>query len=216
MNFQIELKDNRQKARQSTSLHLITGFAMSGIGAFTFLLGNANWIQTVFHAPILPSVILGTISLLYGLVVLYFIFFRNKWLQISSNNKMIRLTSVNVCGILAIIFVLSQWWLASGIAGVAAAANLFALFYEQKLAQPLFVVFDVVNIQLPASSRSRQLEWQDVARVILRHGTITIDCTNNFLYQWTVKHNDVDALTFEAFCRAQIEANKTKRMNDDW
>lgn len=216
MSYHIELNDQRFKPRQATSLHLITGFAMAGIGAFTFLLGNANWIQTVFHAPVLPGYILGTVSLGYGLLLLYCTFLRNKWLQIPANNKTTRLSNTVIAAVLAIIFCLSQWWLAGGISGIAAAANLFAYFYEQKITQALFVSFDEQQIQLPAIARRKQLEWPEVERVLLRHGTITIDCNDNFLYQWTIKHNTIDATAFEAFCAAQIEANRGKRTSNDW
>lgn len=216
MSYRIELNKQHYKPRQATSLHLITGFALCGVGAFTFLLANANWIQTVFHAPLISSTILGSVSLIYGLIVLLLTFFRNKWLQIAGNNRHIRLASTIIGSILAIIFVLSQWWLAAGIAGVAAAANLFAFFYEQKAAQALVVNFNEELILLPATSRRRQLEWKEVERVMLKFGIITIDCADNFLFQWNVKKNDIEIEEFEAFCAAKIEANRSKRDSEDW
>lgn len=216
MSYEIELNEQRYKPRQTTSLHLITGFAMAGIGAFTFLLADTNWIQTVFHAPIIPGAILGSISLLYGLALLFLIFTKNKTLLASETNKKMRIANTFIAGLLAIIFVLSQWWLAAGISGIVAVANLFAYFYEQKITQALYVVFDEQNIFLPATSRKKLLEWTEVERVILRHGTITIDCTNNFLYQWTVKHNNLDQAAFEGFCAAHIQLNIPKRAQDEW
>ncbi len=216
MSYTIELNDQRYKPKQASSLHLITGFAMVGVGAFTFLLGNADWIKAVFHAPLLPGYILGTIALIYGFVLLYFTFSKNAWLQIPANNKTIRIASTIICGLLGIVFALSQWWLAAGISGMVAAANLYAYFYEQKIAQPLLVVLNETNIELPASARRKTLEWTEVDRVILRHGIITIDCVNNFLYQWSIRFNNIDSTAFEQFCTLQIEASKSKRESDDW
>ena len=216
MSFQIEIKGQLYKARQSSSLHLISGFALVGIGACTFLLSNADWIKTVFHAPILPGFVLGSISLVVGLLDLYLTFFKNKWLQLPHNNKTMRRANASVGLGLALVFLLSQWWLAAGITGILGLANIFAYFYEQKAQQALFVQIDKEQILLPATARKKQLVWTEVERVILRHGTLTIDCCNNYLYQWTLKHNDFDQDAIEAFSRAQIESNRSKRQSEDW
>lgn len=216
MSFQIEIKGQLYKARQSSSLHLISGFALVGMGACTFLLANADWVKTIFHAPIVPGFMLGSISLVVGLIDLFLTFFRNKWLQIPSNNKNIRLLNVLVHLGLALVFLLSQWWLAAGITSIVGLANMFAYFYEQKAQQALFVHIDKEQILLPATARKKQLAWTEVERVLLRHGTLTIDCTNNYLYQWAIKHNNIDQDAVEAFSRALIESNRSKRENEDW
>lgn len=216
MTFDIELTGNRYQPRQVTFLHLITGFALTGIGAFTFLLADTDWIRTVFHKPFLPANLLGTISLAYGLLVLFLTFFRNVWLQQPKNSKLMRTIHFITGMVLTIIFLLSQWWLAGGIAGVVALANLFALFYEQKASAALTVHFSEQAILLPATSRRKQLVWTEVERVLLRHGTVTIDCTNNFLYQWNYKDTGIDVWLFEEFCKAQIENNRSKRDTNDW
>jgi uncharacterized membrane protein len=215
MSYRIELKDQRSKSRQVTFLHLITGFGLTGIGAFTFLLANADWIKTVFHAPLISAWIIGGASLAYGLGLLFFVFTKSKWLKLPANNKVMRLTNMILTLVLLFVFLLSQWWLAAALCGIIGLANLFAYFYEQKLEEALFVTFEAQYISLPATARRRQLEWHEVERVILRHGIITIDCANNFLYQWTVKYNNADSAVLEAFCVQQITANKDKR-SEEW
>ncbi len=214
MSYKIEIDHKPYKPQQATSLYLITGFGLLGVGAFTFLLASTNWVQTVFHTPIISYNILGVAAALYGLFILFLTFSRSKWLK--ENEKKIRLANLIAAGILAIIFLLSQWWLAGGIAAVIAAANGFAFFYEQKINQTIFVNFDTQNIQLPATARRKQLEWTEVERVLLRHGNITIDCSNNVLYQWTIKATEINSNEFEAFCAAQIEAYRSKRVAEDW
>lgn len=214
MNYQIQLDYKPYKPQQATSLYLITGFGLVGVGAFTFLLASTDWVQTVFHTPIISYTILGIFSLVYGLFVLFLTFSRSKWLI--KNAKKIRLANLIDAAILAILFLLSQWWLAGGIAAVIAAANAFAYFYEQNENQILLLQFDTQNIQMPATARTKQLEWSQIERVLLRHGNITIDCSNNVLYQWSVKSKDINSTEFESFCAAQIEENRTKRDAEDW
>jgi hypothetical protein len=214
MNFKIELAGNRYKPQQVTALYLITAFALLGTGAITFLLGNTDWVQKVFHAPVLPATLTGSLATGYALLLFFLCLKHSKWLQHPGNNRVFRIINSLVTGILCIIFLVSQWWLAAGTCGLIAAANLFAFFYEQKASHPLTVVFDETAVYLPASSRRKQLEWSEVERVLLRHGTITIDCSNNFLYQWNIRHAATNAAELEAFCKEQVEKNRDKRVTD--
>lgn len=216
MEYQIELNESRNKPRQSTFLHLLTGFALAGTGAATILLGNSDWIRTVFHAAVIPSYIPGALGLSYGIIVLVLVFTKSAWLLQQRVTARFRIVHAVVCLIMAAIFLLSHWWLAAGIVGMIALANLFAYSHEKKQVLPVFVSFSEEMIRLPSSSRKKQLQWTEVERVLLRHGNITIDCTNNFLYQWTIRHNDTDAPVFEAFCRDMIESNREKRVAQDW
>ncbi|MES2480284.1 MAG: hypothetical protein V4561_14460 [Bacteroidota bacterium] len=216
MIYQIELNQQVTKKHQTTSLHLITGFTFMGIGAFTFLLGNADWVKTIFHKTILPGTILAIVSLFYGLGTLYLTFFKGKWLKVSHNSKRIRLAHFAVALVLALVFLMSQWWLAAAMMAIVATANLYAYFYEQKISQTLLVELNEEHILLPYNSRRKQLKWTEVERLILRHGNITIDCTDNFLYQWPVKSVGFDIVEFEDFCAAKIEANRSRRQSNDW
>lgn len=213
MNYQIELNEQQQKKHQATSLRMITGFAFVGIGAFTFLMGNADWVKAVFHKTIVSGAFLSIGSLVYGLAVLYLTFFKAKW---SNQRAYLKMVHAMVAILFALVFFLSHWWLAASINMIVALANFFAYFYEQKLAQPLFVTINEEIILLPATSRRKQLRWTEVERLMLRHGIITIDCTDNYLFQWNVKNSTADVEAFEAFCRAKIEANRSKRQNEEW
>lgn len=216
MMYQIELSQQGSTKHQTTSLHLITGFTLLGIGAFTFLLANADWVKTVFHKTIVPGVILALIALIYGFTVLYLTFFKAKLMKMPETSKRLRIIHAIICMALAITFLLSQWWLAAGMLAVVGLANLYAYFYEQKLSQSLLVQLDENVILLPHNSRRRQLKWTEVERIILRHGNITIDCTDNFLYQWPINSVAFDPVEFEDFCAAKIEANRSRRPSNDW
>lgn len=216
MSYRIELHAQTKKKNQTTSLHLITGFALLGIGAFTFLMGNADWVKTVFHATIIPSKILATLSIIYGLMVLFLVFFKGQWLKIAANNKVIRMAHIFDASFLSIIFLLSQWWLAAGITAVLALANAYAIFHEKKLNDVLFVQIDNEGILLPANARRKNLKWTETNRIILRHGNLTIDTSDNFLYQWPIKKSNIEIDEIEAFCLAKIKASMSDRQTNDW
>jgi hypothetical protein len=216
MSYSIELAAQSKKKHQTTSLHLITGFALLGIGGLSFLVGDAQWIKTVFHATIIPITLLATLSFMNGLLVLYLVFFKGQWLKGPANNKIVRVAHVVDASLLSILFLLSQWWLAAGITAVLALANAYAIFHEQKLNEILLIHIEETGILLPHNARRKQLQWSEIERVILRHGNLTIDTTDNFLYQWPFKKSTIAIDEIEAFCLAKIKDGMSKRLSNDW
>jgi hypothetical protein len=212
MEFKVELAGTRYKPHQVTALYLITGFTLLGTGAVTVLMAGADWVKKLFYKPLIDPQVLGLCALVFGIVVLLLSFFRNKWLQRPANNKTMRIANLLVAGSIAAVFLLSHWWLPGAICGVAALANLFAFFYEQKAGRKIYVLFDEQGIVLPPTSRRKQLDWHEVERVLLRHGIVTIDCVNNFLYQWNIGALPSDAAALEEFSAGRIEAAKHKRV----
>jgi hypothetical protein len=216
-SYQVTIKSPYQKAeRQSTFLYLLNGFTMTGMGAFSYLLGNTAWIKSVFHRSVLPLGILSIGLLVYGLLLLFAVFFRNKqWLQNAKAAKWIRLFCIVANLKVSILFLLSNWWLAAAIAALLLGAQLFALILQRKIGQPLSTQFATDQIILPASARRRTLAWTEVNRVLLRHGILTIDCVNNVLYQWPIDQMPAfSADELEAFSIAQIELAKPNRSSD--
>lgn len=217
ISFQIIIKSPYQKAqRQSTFLYLLNGFTMTGMGAFSYLLGNTGWVKSVFHPSIVPVGWLSIGLIIYGMILLYAVFFRNRqWLQQASSAKWIRLFCIIANLKVSILFLLSNWWLAAAIAALLLGAQVFAMLLQRKIEKPLSTIFTIDQITLPASARRSTLNWTEVNRVLLRHGNLTIDCVNNVLYQWPVAHMpEFSADELETFCIAQIELARPRRSSD--
>lgn len=213
MNYRIEIINTRNRKNEGTSLNLITGFGMLGLGAFAYMMGSTDWTKTLFHNSIISSAILSFVGVVYGLMVLYFSFFKNAWLRHQPGFRLIHFTTILIFGL---IFLASQWWLAAGISAAISLANIYAFFAEKKQALPLFIGIDDTQITLPLGSKRRMLQWIEVERVIVRHGNITIDTVDNFLFQYQLKNTETQALDIEAFCAAQVLANIKNRPNEDW
>ena len=62
--------------------------------------------------------------------------------------------------------------------------------------------------------RRSSLAWNEIEQVILRFGILTIDCTDNHLYQWNVNTPDFSKEELEAYCTKQVMENKGKK--SDW
>jgi hypothetical protein len=213
MNYIIEVSDTRKHKNQGISLHLITGFGLIGLGAFTFLMGNSDWVKTIFHDTIISNIVLAIICLGYGFITLFFTFFKGYWLK---KNNQIRIGHFAIASLLCLLFLASQWWLAAAISGLIALSNLYAFFIQKKMLEPLIVSITEDCIHLPYTSRRKQLSWPEVERLIINHGNITIDSVDNFLFQWPLKNKEENAAEIEAFCTAKILSNIKNRQSRDW
>jgi len=214
MNFELPLVEEKVKPHQVTALHLIVGFALCGISGVCFLLGAylQFWSKTIFHTAAIP----GGFFLLAGLLILSVAFFRNRWLQRTTVNFRFRIVELVLILMPALYVANLRWWLPAGILGVLVLAICFGIYWERQKNITLTVEVAKEGIKLPVIARKRNIHWQDVEKVLLRYGTLTIDCVDNSLYQWNISANSVNKEQFELFCLEQIEEGKTKRDKNDW
>ena len=112
-------------------------------------------------------------------------------------------------------FLYGKLWLPTGIFGILSATLLFAIFWENNKNRAQYVHIDEKGVQLPATSRRRELAWNQVAQVILRFGILTIDCYDNHLYQWNVKMPEYSKEELEGYCSKLIAEHKEKQ-EADW
>lgn len=201
MTFELALPEMRAKHHQVTALHLMAALAMIGSGA-------------VLHQLYPPAAIWSLVLAGTGIVLLYFTVFRNKWLTDNKANRIIRILELLLMIGLSLFFISKQWTQPAVMFGVLAAAMSFALFWEKKANTTQIIRIDEQGIKLPITSRKRSITWPEVEQVILRFGILTIDCEDNRLYQWNIATADIDTEIFEAFCKAQAEAGKKKRVAD--
>lgn len=202
MTFELLLAEERVKPRQVTALHLLVALALTGAGAlFRLFPGDArNW-----------SVFLLTAGVLLLLLAL----FRNKWLLGKVANLATRALELLLLMALTVYCYMHHWTPPTVMFGVLAAAVVFSLFWEQGSRQ-LKVIIDEQGIQLPVTSRKRFIAWRDVENVLLKFGTLTVNCTDNRLFQWTLAKSSIDSDTFTSFCRQQVEKGKLQKDANDW
>jgi hypothetical protein len=202
MVYDFPLEDEKVKPHQVTTLHLVCAFAFIGTGAIILVY---NYIIPMW----------GLAALLCGLFILVAAIFKNKWLTGRQINPIVRTAELLIAVCIAIYSLVQQWKFPIVIFGVLSVAILFALYWERAAGNKLYIHIDEEGIKLPVTRR-RFIRWSEVEQVILRYGTLTIDCFDNHLFQWNIATPEMDNEVFEAFCTAQVEKNISKRRNDDW
>jgi hypothetical protein len=201
MIFELPVTEEKVKPHQITALHLLCAFAFLGTGAILYWLfpGVKNW-----------SIVL----LVFGSLLILLSIFKNKWLTAKNTNTVFRLLELITLSDITLFTAYLQKWTPTTMFGVLSAAILFALYWERSGHKPLTIRIDENGLKLPVTSRKRAIDWRDVEQVLLRYGTLTIDCVGNRLFQWNIRETTVDKEIFEAFCQKQVEVNKSKRIAD--
>jgi hypothetical protein len=203
MMFELPLTTARVKPHQVMALHLMAGLVMAGCGA-------------ILSLAIVPGQSWTIMLLVAGILLLGISLVRGKWLRQPNTNRLFRIGELLVLLSLAGYFTIHGFKIPAAMCGVLGAATLFAIFWEQQKGATLSVRIDEAGIRLPVFSRGRQLRWPEVEQVLLRFGTLTINCHDNRLFQWPVGSIPFDKDDFEQYCNKHIEEGKLKRDPNDW
>jgi hypothetical protein len=203
MVYDLPLTEEKVKPHHTTTLHLICALAFIGTGAIIL---RYNYIIPMW----------GLAILIAGILLLAVTVVKNKWVISNKVNLTLRIAELMIALAIGVYSVTQQWKFPMGMFGVLSASILFSMYWERTSSGKLFVHIDKDGLKLPVTSRKRFLAWQEVENVVLRFGTLTIDCADNRLFQWNVSETGFDSDIFEAFCKAMVDENRNKRRNDDW
>ena len=202
MVYDLPVMGGKVKPHQVTALHLLCALAFTGTGA----------IIAIYNYTI-PK--WGFALLMAGVALLVITIARNKWLTTTKANFLFRVGEFIISASIAILSIIEQWKFPMGIFGILCAAILFAMFWERAAGQALFIHVDEKGVLFPVTSRKRFVPWVEIEQVVLKYGILSVDCADNHLHQWDVA-NDANSQTFEAYCSAQVEANRANRRHDEW
>lgn len=224
MTFEIPLAEQKIKPHQVTALHLMVGFALVASGAFIIFVFSSmmllpfRWNEIAKDSPVNMHMILLPEYLMIGagLIILFLSLFKNRWLLQPGNNKTVRIVELIFCAAIAGYSLYTGAMVLACIFGLLSVAVVYSFFAENAGGKQPTVVIDENGIRLPMNVRRRHINWAEVEKVLLRHGTLTINCLDNKLYQWITVKNDTDITAFEAFCNAHIEAAAKDRKKYDW
>ena len=201
MVYDLPLVDEKVKPHQVTTLHLICAFAFIGTGI----------IIAVYNYTI-PA--WGWALLAAGILLLGATIFKNRWITGKKVNLQVRLAELVIAIAIAAYATLQWWKFPMGMYAALSVGLIFAIYWERRSASLLYIHIDETGLRLPVVRR-RFLPWSEVEDVVLKFGTLTINCADNHLFQWNIANTENDEI-FEAFCHAKIEENKSKRVTDDW
>ncbi len=203
MVYDLPVEDEKVKPHHITTLHLICSLAFMSAGAIIF---RYNFDITIW----------GLSLLLAGVLLLLVTIFKNKRIISKKVNPQVRFIELLISVTMAVYSAIQGWRFPTGIFSVLSAAIVFAIYWERAGGSAPAIHIDDDGIRLPVTSRKRFLKWAEVEEVVMRFGTLSINCVDNRLFQWNIPGSEVDIETFEAYCAAKVEENISKRISDEW
>jgi hypothetical protein len=150
-----------------------------------------------------------------GILLLVLAIGRNKWIGRPSVTRTFRIAELLILLSLALFSAQNRWLPPAIMFGILSAAVIFALFWERGTGQMMILVNEA-GLKMPVGRTKRNIPWIEIDQVLLKFGTLTVNCADNRLYQWSIDIVNFDATDFQVFCTRHIEENKTKRGLNDW
>jgi hypothetical protein len=219
--FNIPVEGARVKKHQVIAMHLIAAFLLIVMGIVTFITPIAIGIAQTDNSHVAKASLSwinwsGLIIALFGLVLIIANVFFNKKVIQAKTNLVMRIIEIIIFIAILVYSILNKWYLPAAYSGAALLGIIIAYYLEKAGSQTQYLHLDKNGIKIPGTGRTLTLAWHQVRKVIVKHNLITIDCTNNKLFQLTF---DKTALQnkeqFEEFVHQNILANEQKRP-DDW
>lgn len=212
-SYSVPIIKTTVKKKQVTSMHLIAGFMYILIAATTWVV-----INTIIKTSLMQM--LNNLSYCYlfaGISIIIITIAANNKLNKPSFNITLRIIEIVL---FLIIFLLSwkQNWMMIAVYGLIGIIAITITFINEIRAnKPVFIHIDTKGVMLPYKMK-KQLEWENINNLILKHGNFTINTKQNVLIQHPLKHNKLskDQLQLiEAFAKKQIDMNQHK-YKPDW
>lgn len=222
MEFELPLTEERVKPHQVTALHMFVALVLIVTASVVMVSYYA-----VSHLPISKAIQYKNI-LYYGqafgiglfvisIALMLAVTLRNKWLiKNPVNNILVRVLEFLMLGGLAVVAVINGYHTPAIIYALLALTIAFAIYWERMNNIPLTIHIDKTGIHPPVTSRRRLLNWKEVAHVVFRFGTLTVNCYDNRMYQWSVGNVDFEKELFDVYCIRQVELAKDKKDKNDW
>ena len=219
MVFDLPVTEEKVKSHQITALHLIVALALftSGVLFYFMYLLFAYTIYKETSEHTLQMVRMeGVVTAVLGILLFAVIVVKNKWLVKPANNRAIRIGELLVVACISIYTFTVHMPAPGSTFAILAAVLVFAIYWEAKAGKPNYVYVDEQGIRLPSTSRKRSLEWWEIDEVMLKYGTLSIECMENRLYQLSINPVQFDMKQFDTFCTERIRESADKRKKNEW
>ena len=210
MTYELRTTAVKEQPRYVTTLHLMVAFILFGISLGC---GMLYWFTTVspkFKLPFLPLLVLAAACFATSIFILIMAFKGRQWLQHGRNNNRLRWVEFLLLIAGSAAFLNYGWRAPSVLFAILAAVIVFAIFWEKKGAIDNAVTLDDTGVHLPARLSGHR-PWHDVDKVLLRHGTLTIEFEENKIWQQNIQPPTFPPTELEAWAATQIDTHRPKR-----
>lgn len=212
MQFELRPTDSEAvSSRRLTSLHLMLAFVLCGIGVNGLVL---YWFRAQLqHFPLdyQPFALFGAVSFLAGLMIFGMFLFNRRWLMKGRRSLILRIAEIVLLLTSCVLFLKIGQQIPGIVFGIITALIAAAAAWEFALPKQQAIRIDATGVSFPKGGLKKQLAWDRIERVILRHGILSVELEGNKLIQKPVVPAGVDTAALERFCEEQAALHAAKR-----
>ncbi len=211
INYTLPVEGSRVKRNQVTGMHLMAGLLLLVMGFVTWAVPNQ-----VKQAEFSFLNQVGIAYTLFGILLLIVTIFFNKKVVQTKAGLVLRIIEILALLPIFIYALQNKWYLPAIYSGATLAGILFAYFWEKSGTKPRYIYIDKSGINLQQFAGNKKIDWPNVARVLLRHNILTIDCRDNRLTQYKVlpAQLDLEKEHFEQNCARLIQEHEHLHQKD--
>lgn len=211
ISYQIPILKPSIKKKQVTAMHLVAGLMFILIAATSWVV-----INTIIQTSLMNT--LNNLSYIYfisGLFIIATTIFANRKLNKAYINNILRLFEILLFAFIIVFSIIHDWTMIAIYGAVGIIATILTLISEIKANRPIFVTINESGVILPYKL-NKQLKWEYIKNLLLKHGNFTINTRDNILIQHPLdKRTLIDSEAIDRYAKEQIEKNQHK-YNQDW
>jgi uncharacterized membrane protein len=191
----VKIEGVEKRRRSMAFVHIIVGFFL-----FIKCFDLYKYIDEPSIAPVLPFILVATVSLYYG-------FFRKRFDITAKHNPALRFLQT----VTFLIFGFFMYRIGTSIDYIGlflwAFLTLILFFTEKKAFQETNIVLTEEGIKVPGSYRDHLVEWTILESVTVRHDFITFFHKGKKYLQYQVMQDlsELEVVKMNAFCKERIE-----------
>ncbi len=194
-----------------TTLHLMLAFTLCGLGAGSIVLYWFTSVSPNFKEAYRPFMVFGICSFLFGLGIAAVSVFYKNWLMQGKRSFLLRICEIGMLTTGSVLYRFAGQNIPSTIFGLVAGLIAIAAIWESRKPGNPSAIINEEGVLISNGQIRKRIPWDEIESVLLRHGILTIEMSENRLLQRSLS-GPVDIETIEAFGKAQILLHEKKRL----
>lgn len=217
------LKKKTVKRNQVTAFHIIAAILLIVIGFITVITPFSLNVMLTPEGSSRQNIIgfswvnyFGYILGFIGIAILIVsMFFNKKYLQ-KRNNIIIRIIEIICFSLILIYCIIEKYYLPAVYAAVALIGIILAYYLENADQKEIKITVEETGVCLKSNIKESKWKWTEIEFFILKHNVITINTTEEKMYQFVIEPYNEISETINNYAAQKIKAAIPDRIKDNW
>ncbi|HRP90792.1 MAG TPA: hypothetical protein PKX92_12235 [Edaphocola sp.] len=217
MKYELLIKQEKKNTKNITFSHLMAAFLLIIMGAVTYMAVNAiKFAANVTVENKSTYEIIAGSYLIIGILLLFIsIKFNKKIIKNKTNSNTLRTIEILLILPILIFSYINKWYLPASYAAIGILGIVYAFYAENNIRKQYSISIENEGV-LVKRENIKIISWENIIKLIVRHNILTIEASENKLYQYDLLLNqNINTEEIEAFSLKKIKEEK-KIIKNNW